>query len=145
MEKTGRLEVKVDLIRKPLFDSELESPWVLLLKGKACGGYLPIYIPEHQADFIQKLLLDDEPISLDFVLDYLTLPIEQMSKGTLELIVIKQIEGNRFQARLMLAPDDKTSETIQFELPVGNAVALSLITKVPVYVDEALLIHTDDR
>ena len=138
----AKVEVKVDLIRQSLLDPKLEFPWVLLLKDKSSESYLPVYISKHQGDFIQKLLLDDDPMQLGSVLDDLALPAEQMSKGTLESIEIEQAAGNKFQAKLILYSNDKTGSDFQVDLPVGNAIALSFITKVPVFVEESLLIDT---
>ena len=138
----AKVEVRVDLIRQPLFDPKLEFPWVLLLKDKSSESYLPVYISKRQGDFIQKLLLDDDPIQLESVFDDLALPVEQMSKGTLESIEIEPAVGNNFQAELILACDDKPGNTIQVDLPVANAVALSFITKVPVFVEESMLVDT---
>ena len=42
-----------------------------------------------------------------------------------------------------LVCNDKADDDLQAVLPVGNAIALSFITKVPIFVDEALLMHTD--
>ena len=138
----AKVEVKVDLIRQPLLAPKLEFPWVLLLKDKSSESYLPVYVSKRQGDFIQKLLLDDEPIPIESVFDNLAMPTEQMSKGTLESMEIKLVEDNKFQAELILACDDKPGNTIQVDLPVGNAIALSFITKVPIFVEESMLIDT---
>ena len=138
----AKVEVKVDLIRQPLLDPKLEFPRVLLLKDKSSESYLPVYVSKRQGDFIQKLLLDDDPIQLESVLDDLALPAEQMSKGTLESIEIEPVVGNKFQAKLILYSNDKNGSDFQVDLPVGNAIALSFIAKVPVFVEESMLINT---
>ncbi len=134
----SKLEVKVDSIRQAL----LGDKRVVILKAKSSEIQLPIYIDKVQFDLIQRLLLDDEPIPLESILNDLSLPAKLMSKGILETITIGSLEENMFQAKLMLTCDDKPGDTIQVDLPVGNAVALSFITKVPIFIEETLLINT---
>jgi len=138
----AKVEVKVDLIKQPLLDPKLEFPWVLLLKEKSSESYLPVYISKRQGDFIQKLLLDEDPMQLESVLDDLGLQAEQMSKGTLKSIEIEPAVGNKFQAQLIFYGNNKTGSDFQVDLPVGNAIALSFITKVPIFVEESMLIDT---
>ncbi len=136
------VEVKVDSIRQAFLRRNIECPWLVILKSKSSDNYLPIHIIKTQAELIQRLLLDDEPMDLESLINSLSLPVKQMSKGILESIIIESIEENRYQAKLILKPNDKADNVIQVALPVGNAIALSFITKAPIFVDEALLVHT---
>jgi bifunctional DNase/RNase len=138
----SKIEVKVDMIRQALLGSNLEYPWVVLFKSISSDSYLPVHISSVQAELIQKIMLDEEPMPLDSLLNDLDLPVEQMSKGTLESIVIEPKGENLFVARLILRHSKKHCKT-QAELPIGNAVALSLITKAPIFIEEALLIKTN--
>ena len=88
-----------------------------------------------------KTMLYEDPVHLDSLLSALDLPIEQMSKGTLESIIIKSKGENVFIASLILR-NGNNKDTMHAEIPVGNAAALSFIVKVPIFIDEALLIHT---
>jgi len=78
------------------------------------------------------------------LLEDLSLPVEQISKGTLESIIIELIEENKYQAKMILKRDDKAKDGTQIVLPVGNAIALSLITKVPIFINTALLMHVNE-
>jgi bifunctional DNase/RNase len=137
----SKKEVKIDTIRQALLGPNLEYPWVVLFKSISSDSYLPVHISRVQAELTQKIMLYEEVISLDSLLNDLDLPVEQMSKGTLESIVIEPKGENMFIARLILRRSKRKGKT-QVELPVGNAVALSFITKVPIFIEDTLLINT---
>ncbi|MFC2026399.1 bifunctional nuclease domain-containing protein [Chloroflexota bacterium] len=138
-----KVEIKVDSIRQAYLSSNTEYPWVVILKKKTSSSYLPVYITKNQAELITRLLLDDEPIPLDSVLNELSLPAELMSKGILQSITIDSPEENIFRAKLMLNRDNTTDDVSQADMLVGNAIALSFMTKVPIFIDDSLLIDTD--
>lgn len=87
--------------------------------------------------------LTKDPIPLDSVINALDLPVEQMTKGTLKSIIIKSKGKNLFIASLILR-NGNNKDKMHAEIPVGNAAALSFIVKVPIFIDEALLIHTGE-
>ncbi len=138
----AKIEVKVDIIRQALLGSNLEYPWVVLFKSISSDSYLPVNISRVQAELIRKIMLDEEPIPLDSLLNDLDLPIEPMSKGTLESITIEPKGKNMFVAKLILRRSKRQGKT-QAEMPVGNAVALSIITKVPIFIEEDVLMNTN--
>ena len=130
MDTIGRLEVKVDSIRKRLLNPKLENPCVLVFKGISSNSYLPVYISNVQARLIQKIMkimLHVDPIPLESLLTTLDLPIEQMSKGTLEPIIIEPKGENNFIACLILKNSDR-KDKVRAEIPVGNDSLISFST-----------------
>lgn len=81
----ANVEVKVDSIRQAFLGRNMEYPWLVILKSKSSNDYLPVHITNTQADLIQRLLLDDEPIPIESLLRDLSLPVEQMLKVSLNL------------------------------------------------------------
>ena len=138
------IKVIVDSIRQALLSHNMEYPWVIILKSKSSNDYLPICINRTQADLIQQLLFDEEPIPLELIIKELSLPVEQFLKDILESIVIESLEENKYHAKMILKRDDKAKDGTQIVLPVGNAIALSLITKVPIFINTALLMHVNE-
>ena len=116
-----RIEVIVDSIGQALMSHNMEYPWVIILKSRVSNYYLPIYISKPQADLIQQLLLNEEPITLESIKEELSLPVEQISKGILKPIIIESPEKNKYRARIILRRDDKAKGGKQIESPVGNA------------------------
>ena len=123
MDTIGRLEVKVDSLRKPILGPKLEFPWIVLFKSISSNSYLPVHISNAQARLIQKIMkimLHEDPIPLDSLLNALDLPVKQMSKGTMESIIIEPKGENNFIACLILK-NGKNKDEIRVEVPVGKA------------------------
>ena len=113
----AQVEVRVDSIRQDFLQRyHIDYPWVVILKSKSSNDYLPIYISKSQADLIQKLLLDDEAIPIESLLSDLSLPVEQMSKGILESIILESPEENKYRAKLVPKEDDLVRQFYILEL-----------------------------
>ena len=125
-----KAEMIIDSVRQDLLHYE----WVVILKEKAGGRYLPIYVGSPQGEIIRSLLVDAEPakpVDFDFsVTDF------DPNNADLTSVIINRFRNNVFSAKLLFNHHKKSYKV---DCPPAKAIALSLKANAPIFVEETIL------
>ena len=124
------LEMAIDSIRVSLMNYQR----VVILKQKDGDKYLPIWIGPHEADAI-AVKLRDVSVARPMTHDLMGEIIAAMG-ASLRHIVVTDLQDDTFYAKLTL---DANGGSLEVDSRPSDAIALAVRTKVPIYVEEAVL------
>jgi bifunctional DNase/RNase len=113
-------------------DPNTDSP-VVLLEGIDAKGVLPIWIGPPEANAIM-MSLAGQTFERPLTHDLLRLIIEGL-EGQVRKIVIAQLRGNTFYAKIHLSRGD---EVVVIDARPSDSIALALRAQAPIFVDRAL-------
>jgi bifunctional DNase/RNase len=126
------VEIRVELAR--VIISEMSEQQVIVLREKDGERSFQIVIGIFEAVAIDRKLKEREPLR-PMTHDLLDNTIKEMG-GTLERIVVNDLQDNTFYARLHIATKHGTAEV---DARPSDAVALAVRAGCPLYVEEDVL------
>jgi len=124
------IEVKV---AKLGIDINSKMP-VIILKEKEGGKSLPVWIGLFEAQAI-VLALEKVKLPRPLTHDLAKLLIEKLD-GKLDRVVISDVVNNTYYARLFI---QRNRENLQVDSRPGDAIALALRFKAPIFINETIL------
>ena len=125
-----KVAVEIDSVRHGLWRNE----WAVILKDRATGRYLPIFIGPTQAEVIQGQLSNDcQSFPLNYYLSSVGI---DTARSELVSVTIDRFQDNAFSAKLLLSYDDKL---IEIDHPPTKSIALALKEGAPIFVEEGVL------
>ena len=124
------IEVIIDSIRVSLMNYQR----VVILKEKAAGRYLPIWIGPAEADAI-AIKLQGGTVPRPLTHDLLHSVIGSL-RATVESIVVSDLKNDTFYGKIILYVD---GEQIEVDSRPSDALALAVRAEVPIYVEETVL------
>lgn len=124
------IEVTIDSIRVSLMNYQR----VVILKEKAAGRYLPIWIGPAEADAI-AIKLQGGTVPRPLTHDLLHMIIDTLG-ATIVHIIVSDLKNDTFYAKILLAADGKE---VEVDSRPSDALALAVRAGVPIYVDESVL------
>jgi bifunctional DNase/RNase len=107
---------------------------VVMLKEKTAPRYLPIWIGHFEADAI-AIPMQNVPVSRPLTHDLLSSVIGALG-ARLTLVVINQLADETLYAKLIL---DSNGRHLEVDSRPSDAIALAIRTKVPIFVEDAVL------
>ena len=107
---------------------------VVMLKEKTAPRYLPIWIGHFEADAI-AIPMQNVPVSRPLTHDLLSSVISALG-ARLTQVIINQLADETFYAKLIL---DSNGRHIEVDSRPSDAIALAIRTKVPIFVEDAVL------
>jgi len=128
----AEVEMEIDSVRPALHKNER----VVNLKEKAGKRYLPIYIGLSQSDMVVTATnLENRWLAERFRCEF-SLFGTDLCRSKIESVIINQFENNVFYAKLVVSNYGKPREV---DCPLAKAIALALVRKARIFVDEAVL------
>jgi len=107
---------------------------VVMLKEKTAQRYLPIWIGHFEADAI-AIPMQNVPVSRPLTHDLLGSVITSLG-GKVTQVVINELAEETFFAKLII---DDNGRHVEVDSRPSDAIALAIRTKVPIYVEDAVL------
>ena len=126
----GALEMDVDGVRA----DPTGEYWIVLLKERQSGRYLPIWVGPLEATAI-AVELQGIPMSRPQTHDLLESVISHLD-GRVVHVVITKLLDDTFYAEIVLTKD---GDTRKVDARPSDAIALALRSQAPVYADPAVL------
>lgn len=124
------VEMSIDSIRVSLMNYQR----VVILKEKAAGRYLPIWIGPAEADSI-AVKLQDITVPRPLTHDLLRNVIDVLG-AKVTFIVVSDLQNDTFYAKIMVTVDGRA---LEIDSRPSDALALAVRVKVPIYVEEAVM------
>ncbi len=124
------IEMSVDSIRVSLMNYQR----VVILKEKAAGRYLPIWIGPAEADAIAVKLQEMQvprPLTHDLIHT-----IIQSLGAQINSIIVSDLNNDTFYAKIIL---DVSGKRVEIDSRPSDAIALAVRVKVPIFAEEAVL------
>ena len=125
-----KAEMIIDSVRQDLLHYE----WVVILKEKSGGRYLPIYVGAPQGDIIRSLVVGSEPaepVDFDF-----SVPDVDIDNAELKSVIINRFRNNVFHAKLLFTHQNKSYKV---DCPPAKAITLAIESRVPIFVEETVM------
>src|SRR3954466_725998 len=107
---------------------------VVMLKEKTAQRYLPIWIGHFEADAI-AIPMQNVPVSRPLTHDLLGSVITSLG-GKVTQVVINELADETFFAKLII---DDDGHRVEVDSRPSDAIALAIRTKVPIFVEDAVL------
>ena len=107
---------------------------VVMLKEKTAQRYLPIWIGNFEADAI-AIPMQNVPVSRPLTHDLLGSVITSLG-GKVTQVVINELAEETFYAKLII---DDNGRHVEVDSRPSDAIALAIRTKVPIFVEDAVL------
>jgi uncharacterized protein len=133
------IEMSIDSLRVGLMNpksTQHGTPYVVLLKEKTAGRYLPIFIGPAEANAI-ALKLRGERVPRPLTHDLLRSVIDALG-ASIESIVVSDLKNDTFYAKIILNVSGGQLE-IDSRPSDAFALALAAANPVPIYAEEAVL------
>jgi uncharacterized protein len=133
------IEMSIDSLRVGLMNpksTQHGTPYVVLLKEKTAGRYLPIFIGPAEANAI-ALKLRGERVPRPLTHDLLRSVIDSLG-ASIESIVVSDLKNDTFYAKIILNVNGGQME-IDSRPSDAFALALAASNPVPIYAEEAVL------
>ncbi len=124
------VEMTIDSIRVSLTNYQR----VVILKEKAADRYVPIWIGPAEAEAI-AVKLPDVTVPRPLTPDLLGKIIGELG-GSVQSIIVSDLQNDTFFAKIMLVRDGRTST---IDSRPSDALALAVRVNVPIYAEEAVL------
>lgn len=124
------IEMSVDSIRVSLMNYQR----VVILKEKASGRYLPIWIGPAEADAI-AVKLQEVLVARPLTHDLLRSIISALG-ATVSSVIVCDLANDTFYARIILEANGKQME---IDSRPSDAIALAVRANVPIYVEDSVL------
>ena len=124
------IEMNVDSIRVSLKNYQR----VVILKEKAAGRYLPIWIGPAEADAIAVKLQEMQaprPLTHDLINSVI-----QALGAQITSIVVSDLSNDTFFAKIVL---DQNGKRIEIDSRPSDAIAIAVRVKVPIFAEEMVL------
>ena len=129
---TAMLEMVIDSIRVSLMNYQR----VVILKQRDADRYLPIWIGSPEADAI-AVKLQDVSVPRPLTHDLLGSIIATLG-ASVERVVVSDLSNDTFFAKLILSKGTGNGR-VEVDCRPSDAIAVAVRTKVPIYVEEAVL------
>ncbi len=124
------IEMTIDSIRVSMMNYQR----VVILKEKADGRYLPIWIGPAEADAI-AVKLHDISVSRPMTHDLLQSVITRLG-AIVNSIIVTDLINDTFYARIIL---EVSGECLEIDSRPSDALALAVRVDVPIYAEESVL------
>ena len=124
------IEMTIDSIRVSMMNYQR----VVILKEKADGRYLPIWIGPAEADAI-AVKLHDITVSRPMTHDLLQSVITRLG-AIVNSIIVTDLINDTFYARIIL---EVSGECLEIDSRPSDALALAVRVDVPIYAEESVL------
>lgn len=124
------IEVTIDSIRMSMISSQR----VVILREKAAGRYLPIWIGPSEADAI-AVKLQNMSVPRPLTHDLLSSVIGSLG-ATVAFVVVNELKDDTFYAKIVL---NVNGGQIEIDSRPSDAIALAVRTKSPLFVEESVL------
>jgi bifunctional DNase/RNase len=115
--------------------SEIDDHQVIVLKEVEGDRSFPIVIGMFEATSIERRVKKSMPLPRPLTHDLIVSVVEQMG-GDIQDIIISDLQEHTYFARLRIRKD---GELIEVDCRPSDAVALAVIARVPIYVNEEVL------
>jgi bifunctional DNase/RNase len=126
------VEMVIDSVRR----ASLYEEWVMLLKEKSAGRYLPIYIDSCYANVLKKALCDQQ-CSEPAIVDPSSREISPiLSTAESVTLVIDRFQDGVFHARLLIT---RRGELHPFDCSLGKALILGVKAGARIFAEETVL------
>ncbi len=128
----AQVEMEIEGVRVVLYKYER----VINLKEKAGERYLPIWIDASQGDVIALVRNLEDMLRHERLRHEFELFGEDLVSSKIESVTINQSESNAFHTKLVVSKYGRSREV---DCPVAKAIAIAMLRKAPIFVDEAIL------
>ena len=126
------VRVNIDSVRVSLMSQHR----VVVLKDADTARYLPIWIGPFEADAI-TIELQDVEVARPLTHDLLKATIEKLG-GEVERVAITELRDDTYYAEITL---NVNGRRLEIDSRPSDAIALAVRSKVPVYVDEDVMVQ----
>lgn len=129
------VEMVIDSLRQAIQTNE----WVVILKEKSAGRYLPIYVGSSYADVLKKALCDqrcseaaiDDPSCVELS--------RILSMADSVSLIIDRFQDGVFHAKLLVT---RCGELYPFDCSLGEALVLGVKAGARIFAEETVLAST---